>query len=129
MSLRSPMGRVLGLGSARSGTEHWWAQRVSAIALLPLSLWFGYSLLHLGGLQYLTIRTWLARPLCGFLTILLMATLAYHSYLGTVVVIEDYVHSSGARLASVLALRFAHVLVGGVAIFAVIDILFGRLGA
>ena len=67
MSLRSPLSRVLGLGSAKDGTAHWWAQRVTAVALIPLTLWFLISLLTLPGLDYETVHTWLAVPITGFL--------------------------------------------------------------
>ncbi len=92
MSLRSPLGKVLGMGSAKDGTAHWWAQRVSAVALIPLTLWFVFSLLTLPAFDYDTVRTWLSVPVSGFLAVLLVAVLAYHSYLGTTVIVEDYVH-------------------------------------
>ena len=125
MSLRSPLGRVLGLGSAKDGTAHWWAQRVSAVALIPLTLWFVFSLLALPALDYATVRTWLSFPMSGFLAVLLIAVLTYHSYLGTIVVIEDYVHSAGMKLLSLLLLRFSYVLVGGASIFAILRVAFG----
>lgn len=125
MSLRSPMGRVLGLGSAKDGTAHWWAQRVSAVALIPLTLWFAISLLTLPALDYGTVRLWLSIPLSSLLAVLLVAVLTYHSYLGITVVIEDYVHSAGSKLLSLLLLRFLHVLVGGAGIFAILRVAFG----
>jgi succinate dehydrogenase / fumarate reductase, membrane anchor subunit len=125
MSLRSPLGRVLGLGSAKDGTGHWWAQRVSAVALIPLTLWFMFSLLALPALDYATVRAWLSFPVSGFLAMLLVAVLTYHSYLGTIEVIEDYVHSAGTKLLSLLLLRFVHVLVGGASIFAIMRVAFG----
>jgi succinate dehydrogenase / fumarate reductase, membrane anchor subunit len=125
MSLRSPLSRVSGLGSAKDGTGHWWSQRVTAVALVPLTLWFLFSLLTLPGLDYLTVRTWLSFPMSAFLVSLLAAVLAYHSYLGTTVVIEDYVHSHGTKLFSLLLLRFLYVLVGGASIFAVLRVAFG----
>lgn len=125
MSLRSPLGRILGLGSAKQGTGHWWSQRVSAAALIPLTLWFLYSLLALPALDYDTVRTWLSVPLSGFLTALLVVALTYHSYLGTDVVLGDYVHSAGAKLFAMLMLRCAYVLVGGAGLFAVLRIAFG----
>ena len=125
MSLRSPMGRVLGLGSAKDGTAHWWAQRVSAVALIPLTLWFAISLLTLPALDYGTVRLWLSAPLSTLLGVLLVAALTYHSYLGIVVVIEDYVHSAGSKVLSLLLLRFLHVLVGGAGIFAILHVAFG----
>ena len=125
MSLRSPVGRVLGLGSAKDGTGHWWAQRVSAVALIPLTLWFLLSLLALPALDYATVRTWLSVPLSGLLAVLLVAVLTYHSYLGTTVVIEDYVHAAGTKILSLLLLRFLYVLVGGAGIFAILHVAFG----
>jgi succinate dehydrogenase / fumarate reductase membrane anchor subunit len=125
MSLRSPLGRVLGLGSAKDGTAHWWAQRVTAVALIPLTLWFMISLLALPALDYATVRAWLSVHFSGFLAALLVAVLTHHSYLGTSVVVEDYVHSAGTKLVSLLLLRFVHVLVGGLSIFAILRVVFG----
>ena len=125
MSLRSPLRRVLGMGSAKDGTGQWWAQRVSAVALIPLTLWFFFSLLSLPALDYVTVRTWLSFPLSGFLAVLLVAVLTYHSDLGTTVVVEDYMHSAGAKLLSLLSLRFLYVLVGGASIFAILRVAFG----
>ena len=125
MSLRSPLGRVLGLGSAKDGTAHWWAQRVTAVALLPLTLWFVISLLTLPGLDYETVRTWLSVPVTGFLTLLLVAVLTYHSYLGTIVIVEDYVTSHGMKVLSLMVLRFLYILAGGAAIFAILRVVFG----
>jgi succinate dehydrogenase / fumarate reductase membrane anchor subunit len=125
MSLQSPLGRVLGLGSAKDGTGHWWAQRVSAVALIPLTLWFMFSLLSLPALDYATVRVWLSFPMSGFLALLSVAVLTYHSYLGTTEVIEDYVHSAGMKVLSLLLLRFAHVLAGGAGIFAIMRVAFG----
>jgi succinate dehydrogenase / fumarate reductase, membrane anchor subunit len=126
MSLRSPLGRVLGLGSARSGTQHWWSQRVSAVALVPLTVWFLVSFLALGAADHETVRAFLARPLNGFLGILLVGSLAYHSYLGTNVIVEDYVKTPATKIVSLLALRFAHVVAGAAAVFAILSIVFGN---
>lgn len=125
MSLRSPLGRVLGMGSAKDGTGHWWSQRVTAVALVPLTLWFVISLLGLPGLDYDTVHDWVSLPLHGFLASITVAVLAYHSYLGTNVIIEDYVVSNGTKIASLLLLRFAYVLVGGACIFAILRMAFG----
>jgi succinate dehydrogenase / fumarate reductase membrane anchor subunit len=125
MSLRSPLSRVEGLGSAKDGTHHWWAQRVSAVALVPLTLWFVFSLLSLPALDFDTVRIWLAVPVTGFLAVLLVAVMTYHSYLGTTVIIEDYVPSTGMKVLSLLTLRFLYVLSGGAGIFAIFRIVFG----
>ena len=127
MSLRSPLGRVLGLGSAKDGTAHWWAQRVSAVALIPLTLWFFFSLLAMPNLDYGTVRAWLALPCDGLLTMLLVAVLTYHSYLGTIVIVEDYVTSAAMKLFTLLLLRFLYVLAGGAGVFAVLRVTFGPL--
>jgi succinate dehydrogenase / fumarate reductase membrane anchor subunit len=124
MSLRSPLGRVLGLGSAGEGTGHWWAQRVSAVALIPLTLWFMFSLLALPALDYPTVKLWLSYPLSGFLAVLLIAVLSYHSYLGTAEVIEDYVRAAGSKIFSLVLLRFSYVLAGGASIFAILRVAF-----
>lgn len=110
MSLRSPLGRVLGLGSAKSGFHHWWGQRLSAAALAPLGLWFAFSLAGLPGMDYGTVAAWIAAPLHAILLILLLLTLLYHSSLGLQVVIEDYVHRAGAKVVSLVLVRFAHAV-------------------
>jgi succinate dehydrogenase / fumarate reductase, membrane anchor subunit len=125
MSLRSPLSRVLGLGSAKDGTAHWWAQRVTAVALVPLTLWFVFSLLSLPDFEYETVRTWLSVPITGFLSVLLVGVMSYHSYLGTIVIIEDYVISSGMKVLSLMTLRFLYVLAGGAAMFAIFRVVFG----
>ncbi len=125
MSLRSPLSRVLGMGSAKDGTGHWWAQRVTAIALVPLTLWLVLSLLMLPGLGYDTVRAWASMPSTGFLASLLVAVMTYHSYLGTHVIVEDYVHSTGPKIIGLLLLRFAYVLSGGACIFAILRMAFG----
>jgi succinate dehydrogenase / fumarate reductase membrane anchor subunit len=113
------------MGSAKTGTGHWWAQRMSAVALVPLTLWFVVSLVLLPGLEYGVLRAWLAAPFSGLLACLLVAVLAYHSYLGTMVIVEDYVHRTGYRVAVLMALRFLYVLAGGGGIFAILRIAFG----
>ena len=123
-SLRSPLRRALGTGSAHTGAAHWWAQRVTAGALVPLSLWFVVSLLLLPYLGYLTLRAWLAAPVSGFLAMLLVAVLAYHADLGASVIVEDYVHTPGARTATLLVLRGAFLLAAGLAVFSILRIAF-----
>ena len=122
MSLRSPLGRVLGLGSAKDGTAHWWGQRVSAVALAFLGLWFAVALATMSGFSHAEAVEFIGRPFNSILLLLLTLTLAYHSYLGLQVVIEDYVHAPGLKLASLLLSRFAHILLGVAAAFAVLKI-------
>jgi succinate dehydrogenase / fumarate reductase membrane anchor subunit len=125
MSLRSPLSRVEGLGSAKEGTGHWWSQRVTAIALIPLTLWLVFSLLSLPSLDYDTVRVWLSVPLTGFLAVLLVAVTAYHSYMGTTVIVEDYVHTSGMKVLTLMTLKFLYVLCAGLGIFAILRVVLG----
>jgi succinate dehydrogenase / fumarate reductase membrane anchor subunit len=125
VSLRSPLGRVLGTGSAKEGTQQWWAERVSSVALVPLTLWFLCSLLLLPSLDFEVIHAWMAVPTSGLLSILLVAVSTYHAYLGTNVIVEDYVHAHGMKLLLLLSLRFLYVLCGGAGIFAILRIAFG----
>jgi succinate dehydrogenase / fumarate reductase membrane anchor subunit len=93
--------------------------------LVPLTLWFLFSLLTLPSLDYDTVRTWLSVPITGFLAVLLVAVTSYHSYLGTTVIVEDYLHSSGMKILSLMLLRFLYVLAGGAGIFAILRLVFG----
>jgi succinate dehydrogenase / fumarate reductase membrane anchor subunit len=122
MSLKTPLGRVLGLGSAKEGTDHWWGQRVSAVAMIILGSWFVYFLLRLDSLTYLDVIRFIGVPLNAVLLSLLSLTLAYHSYLGVQVVIEDYVHAPGTKVVSLLLSRFAHIFVAIAAVYAILVI-------
>ena len=122
MSLRTPLGQVLGLGTAKDGTSHWWGQRVSAIALLLLGLWFTWWLMVMPDFSHATVVAEIGRPINSILLLLLAVTLAYHSHLGIQVVIEDYVHAAGLKLAALLLSRFAHILLAAVAVFAILKI-------
>jgi len=119
MNSRSPLGSVLGLGSAGSGTGHWWGQRLSAVALAPLTLWFAVSLLGLPGLDYYTVSAWAAAPLHAILLALLVLALVYHSALGTQVVAEDYIHTPGSRIVVLALLRLAHTALAAAGVFSV----------
>lgn len=125
MSLRSPIGRVLGHGAAKEGSGHWWSQRVTSVALVILGLWFVSALLRLDDLNYALVTAWLAKPVNAVLMTLLVATTVYHSQLGVQVVVEDYVTSKGTKLVTMLALNFLHVALGALGIFAILRIAFG----
>jgi succinate dehydrogenase / fumarate reductase, membrane anchor subunit len=116
----SPIGRVLGRGSAHEGAHHWWMQRVTAIALLPLTLWFLISLLLLPDWHYGTVATWIGTLSHGVLLALLLLCLCWHSQLGVQVVIEDYVHRPAIKVASLLVVSFAHVLLATAGVFSII---------
>jgi succinate dehydrogenase / fumarate reductase membrane anchor subunit len=125
MTLRTPLGRVLGTGSAKEGPATWRAERVSSVALIPLTLWFVAALLALPGLDYATVRGWLAQPWNGLLALMLVAVMTYHAYLGSRVIVEDYVHRAAPKLAALLLLRFAYAALGGASLFAILRIAFG----
>lgn len=125
MSYRTPVKRARGLGSARSGVRHWWMQRVTAIALIPLGIWFASSFIALLSADYPTVTAWLAHPLNAVLMTLMLAVMFYHSWLGVQVVVEDYVHSEGIKVASLLLIKFAHVLLAAYGVFVVLGIAFG----
>jgi succinate dehydrogenase membrane anchor subunit len=125
MSLRSPIGRVLGLGAAKEGVSHWWSQRVTSVALLLLGLWFVASLLRMPTFEYQFVVAWIGAPVNAVLLLLLIATLVYHSQLGVQVVVEDYVQHHGLKIATMMLLTFAHVAVAALAIFAVLRLAFG----
>jgi succinate dehydrogenase / fumarate reductase membrane anchor subunit len=125
MSLRSPLRRVTGLGSARGGAAHWYAQRVTAVALVLLGLWFVFSLATLGGASHERMVLWLSTPLASALAVLLVLTAAYHALLGLQVVIEDYVADNGTRTGVLLFVKFALVVAAVIGVLAVLRIPFG----
>jgi succinate dehydrogenase / fumarate reductase membrane anchor subunit len=120
VSLRSPLGRVLGLGTAKDGTSHWWGQRLSGIALVLLGLWFVVSLATMAGFSHGDAVAFIGKPFNAVLLMLLSIAMAYHSWLGVQVVIEDYVHSHGLRLASLILSRFAHIFFAAVALYSIL---------
>jgi succinate dehydrogenase / fumarate reductase membrane anchor subunit len=125
MSLMTPLNRVLGLGTARGAAEHWWLQRMTAVALLPLGLWLAYELLTLRSFDYASVVEWVREPVTSILLILLVVAVGYHSALGVQVVIEDYVTGKGLRAATLMASTLAHVGLTIAAVFAVLRIAFG----
>lgn len=126
MSLRPALGAVLGSGSARTGVEHWWSQRVSAVASALLGLWFIYSLLTLPALDRAGLIAWLADPVSATLMLLFLLATFWHSALGVQVVIEDYVHHKALLVLSLLAARYLHLLAGGAAAVSVLKLSFGE---
>jgi len=128
MSLTTPLNRVLGLGSAKSGVEHWWAQRLTAVALAPLGLWFAWALASFESLSYAAVTAWMRAPLTGVLLLLTVATVVYHSYLGIQVVVEDYVHANGAKVVILVSSAFGHFFLLTAAVFAVLRVAFGASG-
>jgi succinate dehydrogenase / fumarate reductase membrane anchor subunit len=122
MSLRSPIGRVLGLGSAKEGVQQWWLQRLTSVALVPLSIWFAVSLLTLPSLDHATVRAWMSQSSTALLLIVFVVVAAWHSKLGVQVVVEDYVHGAGARTLTLVSLTFVHVLLAAAGVFSVLKV-------
>jgi succinate dehydrogenase / fumarate reductase membrane anchor subunit len=125
MSLRSPLGRVTGLGSAKSGYGHWWGQRLSATALVPLGLWFLVSLFGMTSLDYWAVSAWVGEPLHAILLILLLLVLLYHSDLGVQVIIEDYVHHAASKITALVLVRFAHIMLAVAGAYSVLTLSVG----
>jgi succinate dehydrogenase / fumarate reductase, membrane anchor subunit len=122
--MRSPLGRAIGLGSAKEGVDHWWAQRISAIALVPLTLWFVVEIIARAGADRAALVEWLQNPVPAVLLVLLLIATFYHSALGLQVVIEDYVHNETAKFGLLIAMRLASLLLAALGIFAVLKLSF-----
>ena len=112
--LRSPLGRARGYGSAKEGVQHFWVQRVSAVALVPLSLWFVFSVAQLPVESYGAVKHWLSSPSVAVMMALFVATVFYHSMLGIQVVVEDYITAEGTKLVTLLLLGSATFAVANV---------------
>jgi succinate dehydrogenase / fumarate reductase membrane anchor subunit len=118
MSFRTPLSRVEGLGSARSGTEHFWKQRVTATALIPLTIWFLAAMLGLVGADQTAVMAWLHAPVHAVLMILFILAALKHMTLGVQVVIEDYVPREGQKIALLMLNRAFAWIVGAASLFA-----------
>jgi succinate dehydrogenase / fumarate reductase membrane anchor subunit len=123
--LRTPLSRARGLGSAKQGVHHWWAQRITAVALIPLVVWFAISLIMMSGADYAVVRAWIGSPVVMVLLTLTIVIGLHHGQLGMQVVIEDYVHSEGMKLALIVLMRFIAVFFGLAALVAILRIGFG----
>jgi succinate dehydrogenase / fumarate reductase membrane anchor subunit len=122
--MRTPLGQVYGLGSAREGAREWWAMRLSSLALIPLGLWWMIAIIAHAGADYRDFIAWVSSPLTAILWLLTIAVTFYHTAHGLQEVIEDYVHHEGAKLASLVAVRFVCVALAVAGIFSVLAIAF-----
>lgn len=120
--LRSPMHGARGLGSAKDGTMHWWAQRVTAIALVPLLIWWVASVILMLGAAQADVQAWLAQPLVALPMLLVLAVAYYHAMLGCQVVIEDYIHGEFCKIMALLVMKASFWLVGIAAAFAIFKV-------
>ena len=125
MSLRSPLAAARGLGSAKSGTHHWWLQRVTAVALVPLTIWFVIGLIVHAGAPYEEMRAWIGSPITATLMISLLFAMFYHAQLGLQVVIEDYIHGHGCKIAVLWLVKGAAFFFGAAAVFSVVKLAIG----
>ncbi|MBY0319929.1 MAG: succinate dehydrogenase, hydrophobic membrane anchor protein [Reyranella sp.] len=122
---RTHLSRARGLGSAKEGVHHFWAQRVTAVALIPLVVWFAISLIMMSGADYGVVRAWIGSPVVMVLLVLTIVIGLHHGQLGMQVVVEDYVHNEGMKLALIVLMRFIAVFFGLAAIVAILRIGFG----
>jgi len=122
--MKSPLNQVIGLGSAKDGTSHWWQQKLTALALIPLGLWFALSLpgVELG--SHAAVTAWIAEPMTAILLCLTSSCVIYHSWLGVSVVFEDYTRGA-AKLTGLLLSSFAHAFILAVCLFSILKIAFG----
>ena len=125
MSVQSPLGRVLGSGSAKEGTDHFWAQRLSAMGLVLLVPWFIIVMVSLESYEHASVVAMIESPFNTVMLVLLCLTLGYHSSLGIQVIIEDYVHGPFIKVLSLVLSKFAHIFVTIAALFAILRIAFG----
>ncbi len=123
--MRTPLNKVRGLGSAREGTGHFWHIRLSAIALLPLSLFVVGWVLSLGGAGYAEVRASLGQPLVALAVGLFMVIALMHMRLGMQIIIEDYIHTEGSKLALLVLNTFFVAAIGAASVFAILKIAFG----
>lgn len=124
-SIRTPIARVRGLGSAKSGTEHYWMIRVTSVALIFLTFIFLGILIAMIGKPYAEARAIMANPIVAVMTLLFVVTSMYHTRIGFQTVIEDYIHEEGLKTAALMANIFFTTVVGALAVFAILKIAFG----
>lgn len=121
-TLRTPLGRVRGLGSAKGGTHHWWVQRVTSVVLLPLTLWFVLSAAGLAGAGYDATIAWIARPWNAVLLLATIGVTFYHTALGLQVIVEDYANQEWVKMGAILAIKAICVVLALASALAVVRI-------
>lgn len=125
MRMETPLGRVRGLGSAKSGAHHWWLERLVSAATLFLFVWFAVSLVRLPSLDHGSVIEWLSSPLNAVTMLLMILTTFWHIKLGMQVIIEDYVHEDGNKVLCLVLINFATIAGAALAVFSVLKIAFG----
>ena len=124
MDMRTPLGKVRGLGSAKDGTEHFWVQRVSAVAMVPLAVFFVIFLIRYAGAPYAEVVGGLSNPIVAVLFGLMVIAGLIHMRIGVQEIIADYVHNEGLKFLSLMLNTFFAMLIGGLCLFAVLKIAF-----
>ena len=122
MSLRTPISKVRGLGSAKNGTHHWWMQKVTTVALVPLTLWFVYLVLRMANSGYDAALSLMSHPIHASLMVIFLTVGLYHLKLGLQVVVEDYIPNHKTKIFSLMMISFACVVVGVISVLSVIKI-------
>jgi len=122
MSLNTPIGKVRGLGSARNGTHHWWMQKIAAVALIPLTIWFVASVVQMTTADYFTVIAWLSSPISAILMLMYVVVGVYHLRLGLQAIVEDYIHSEGMKTGIQFSILFGCTIIAVAAIFSVLKI-------
>jgi succinate dehydrogenase / fumarate reductase membrane anchor subunit len=122
MNSQTPLHKVEGMGPSHSGTGHFWHERVTSVALIPLSLWFLYAMLGLAGTSEVTALQFLAHPVNAILMGAFVCFSLWHAYLGLQVVIDDYIHTPGSKIILMLLIRFSVIATGATCLFAVVRI-------
>jgi len=120
MSLQTPLGKFLGHGAAGHGTGHWWSQRITAVALLPLSVWFIFALVGMPSFEHAAMVVWMGSPLNAILLASLLIALLYHSELGLQVVVEDYVHTGWLKVSTLVVFKLAHVALAIAGLYSIV---------
>jgi succinate dehydrogenase / fumarate reductase membrane anchor subunit len=110
--MRSQLGRARGMGSAKSGTHHWWVERATAVALIPLTFFFVYAVIHLAGRPQAYVQHWVGHPVNTVLLLALVAMTFHHMQLGLQVVMEDYIENKAVQAAALLANKAVALLLG-----------------
>lgn len=122
--LVSPLAKARGLGSAHHGVHHWFNQRITAIANIPLVIWFVVNVVLLRGAPYEVFTAWLAQPVNAILMILLIISAFYHAFLGSQVVVEDYIHHKGFKMFKLISMKLFFLAAGIACVFSILKIAF-----
>jgi len=125
MKFRSPLSKAIGSGSAKHGFSHWWLQRVSAVALIPLTIWFVFSMVCLSAHGYNEAIAWLSSPINATIMLLFTLTALFHGQTGLQTVIEDYIHTTWLNLTLLLSVKFASVIMAVLAVISVLKVVLG----